>query len=115
MSSGYIKNSILRNSATGIGDLLSLCLVGVGKPVCSEGLSTDVRDGKRILYRGRQVDGPILPWSGTHGQRATPDSMPQGVVAFCERPFPIAFDSLRGGSWMTPRFEEPVLIFNKDK
>ncbi len=96
MSSGYVNNSKVRNSATGFDDLLSLSLVAVGEPVCSEGLSTKVRDGKRNLNRGRQVDGPILPWSGTHGRRATPDSIPKGVVAFCERPFPIAFDSWRG-------------------
>ena len=113
MSSGLMSNLKIRNCATGLDDSLSLSLVAVGEPVCSEGLSTNVRDGKRNLNRGRQVDGPILPWSGTHGRRATPDSMPRGVATFCERPCPIAFDSRPGGMWITPScLEKPALIFN---
>lgn len=97
MSSGLKNNSKVRNNSTGFGDLLSLSQVVVGKPICSEGLSTNVRDGMRNLNRGRRVDGPISPWSVTQGRLATPDSMPRGVVAFCERPCPIAFDSRPGG------------------
>ena len=97
MRSGHIDNSKVSNNATGFGDSLSLSQVVVGKPICSEGLSTNVRDGMRIINRGRRVDGPISLWSGTQGRLATPDSMPRGVVAFCERPCPIAFNSRQGG------------------
>ena len=97
MSSGLKNNSKESNNATGFSDSLLLCHVVVGKPICSDGLSTKVRDGMRIINRGRRVDGPISLWSGTQGRLATPDSMPRGVVAFCERPCPIAFDSIRGG------------------
>lgn len=97
MSSGHINNSKVPSNATGFGDLLSLSQIVVGKPICSEGLSTNVRDGMRNLNRGRRVDGPISPWSVTQGRLATPDSMPRGVVAFCERPCPIAFNSRRCG------------------
>ncbi|MCH8823014.1 MAG: hypothetical protein IH984_05845 [Planctomycetes bacterium] len=97
MSSVSTNSSKVRNNATSIGDSLSLSLVVVGNPICSEGLSTNVRDGMRIINRGRRVDGPISPWSVTQGRLAIPDSMPRGVVAFCERPCPIAFNSRRGG------------------
>ncbi len=67
MSSSQINNSKVSSNATGFGDLLSLSQIVVGKPICSEGLSTNVRDGMRNLNRGRRVDGPISLWSGTQG------------------------------------------------
>ena len=97
MSWGLMNNSKIRIIATDAFDSSSSCLVAVDKPIRSDGLSAKVRDGMRIINRGLRVDGPISLWSGTHGRRATPDSMPRGVVTFCERPCLIAFDSLRDG------------------
>lgn len=57
MNSGFKNNSKLRNSAADAYDSLSLCQVAADKPVCSEGLSTIVRDGKRILKKvGKWMD-----------------------------------------------------------
>ena len=67
MSSGHINNSKVPKNATGFDDSLSLSQVVAGKPICSEGLSANVRDGMRIINRGRRVDGPISLWSGTQG------------------------------------------------
>jgi len=98
MNSCHKNNSKVRNITTDAYDSLSSCLVVADKPIRSEGLSTNVRDGMRNLNRGRRVDGPISLWSVTQGRLAIPDSVPRGTVAFCERPFPIAFNSRRGGS-----------------
>lgn len=57
MNWGFKSNSKIPNSATDAYDLLSICLVAVGEPNCSEGLSANVRDGKRYLKKvGKWMD-----------------------------------------------------------